>query len=295
MTSRRGIVLAGGAGTRLHPVTMGCSKQLLPVYDKPMIYYPIATLMLAGISEILLITTPEDQAQFRRLLGDGSQWGMRFSYVVQPEPNGLAQAFVLGREFLQDGPGALVLGDNLFYGQGLTELVRRAVARPHGATVFAYHVENPGAYGVVSFDQNGRAVHLEEKPKEPRSNWAVTGLYFYDDRVCEMATRVRPSARGEYEITAINEMYLDLGDLHVEKLGRGFAWLDTGTHISLIEAGTFVQVLQHRQGTSICCPEEIAFSNGWIDIAQLRTQAAMLSKSVYGSYLERLAREAEGR
>jgi glucose-1-phosphate thymidylyltransferase len=268
---------------------LAVSKQLLPVYNKPMIYYPISTLMLAGIREILIITTPEDQPQFRRLLGSGAQWGMRFEFVAQPEPDGLAQAFVLGREFLEDGPGALVLGDNLFHGDGLTGLVRRAAAQAEGATVFAYHVNNPSAYGVVEFDGGNRAISLEEKPKEPRSNWAVTGLYFYDARVCEMAARVTPSARGEYEITSINQMYLELGALKVEKLGRGFAWLDTGTHDSLIESSNFVQVLEHRQGGSIGSPEEIAFNQKWIDAGQLKSLAAALAKTPYGQYLESVA------
>src|SRR4051794_38977429 len=247
MTIKRGIVLAGGAGTRLHPLTLSMSKQLLPVYNKPMIYYPISTLMLAGIAEILVITTPEHRWQFEQLLGDGARWGMRFEYIVQPKPEGLAQAFILGRDFLDGGSGALVLGDNLFYGHGLTELVQRAVSREKGATIFAYHVEDPQNYGVVDFDGEGRAIHLEEKPKAPRSNWAVSGLYFYDERVCDVAAAVKPSDRGELEITSINEAYLDYGDLHVERLGRGFAWLDTGSHDALIEAGNFVQVLERRQ------------------------------------------------
>lgn len=294
MAITRGIVLAGGSGTRLHPLTLAVSKQLLPVYNKPMIYYPISTLMLAGLRDILIITTPEDQPQFQRLLGSGTQWGVRFEYVVQPEPNGLAQAFVLGREFLADGPGALILGDNLFHGHGLTELARRATSRDEGATVFAYHVEDAHRYGVVEFDKGGRAIGLEEKPVQPRSNWAVTGLYFYDARVCGMAARIKPSARGEYEITTLNQMYLEAGGLHVEKLGRGFAWLDTGTHDSLMESSNFVQVLEHRQGSSVSSPEEIAFSNGWIDIAQLRALAAVLAKTPYGRYLQRVADDAAG-
>lgn len=292
MAITRGIILAGGSGTRLHPLTLAVSKQLLPVYNKPMIYYPLSTLMLAGLREILIITTPEDQSQFQRLLGDGGQWGMRFDYVVQPEPNGLAQAFVLGRKFLNDGPGALILGDNLFHGHGLTDLVGRAAARDAGATVFAYHVEDAQRYGVVEFDDKGRAISLEEKPARPRSNWAVTGLYFYDARVCEMAARIRPSARGEYEITDLNRLYLEAGDLQVEKLGRGFAWLDTGTHDSLMESSNFVQVLEHRQGASVASPEEIAFHNGWIDAGQLRARAELLAKTPYGRYLKRIADEA---
>jgi glucose-1-phosphate thymidylyltransferase len=291
MSITRGIVLAGGAGTRLHPITLSISKQLLPVYNKPMIYYPVSTLMLAGISEILIITTPESRWQFEQLLGDGSRWGMRFEYVVQPKPEGLAQAFILGREFLCGEPAALVLGDNLFYGAGLTELLKSAVAREKGATIFAYHVDDPQSYGVVDFDSNGRAVHLEEKPKSPRSNWAVAGLYFYDERVCDIAAAVKPSRRGELEITSVNEAYLEYGDLHVEKLGRGFAWLDTGTHDSLVEAGNFVQVLEKRQGTRVCCPEEIAFRNGWIDREQLLELARPLQKGAYGKYLDQIARE----
>jgi glucose-1-phosphate thymidylyltransferase len=288
---RKGIVLAGGSGTRLHPLTLGVSKQLLPVYNKPMIYYPISTLMLAGIADILIITTPEDQPQFRRLLGDGNQWGMHFSYVAQPKPDGLAQAFVLGRDFLGDGPGALVLGDNLFYGHGLTDIVQRAARRAVGASIFAYQVEDPSAYGIVEFDKSGRAISVEEKPVDPRSNWAVTGLYFYDERVCDIASRIKPSARGEYEITAVNHAYLEAGSLHVEKLGRGFAWLDTGTHDSLVEAGNFVQVLEHRQGSRVACPEEIAFHHGWIDRDQLRVLARSLLKTAYGRYLEQISNE----
>ncbi len=291
MTIKRGIVLAGGSGTRLHPLTIGVSKQLLPVYNKPMIYYPISTLMLAGISEILIITTPEDQPQFKRLLGSGGQWGMRFAYVVQPTPDGLAQAFVLGRDFLEDGPGALVLGDNLFYGHGFTDIVRRAAARTTGASIFAYQVDNPSAYGIVEFDGQGRALSVEEKPVAAKSNWAITGLYFYDSQVCEIASKVKPSARGEYEITSVNQAYLEAGNLNVERLGRGFAWLDTGTHDSLVEAGNFVQVLEHRQGSRVACPEEIAFHNGWIDKPQLEALAKPLSKTSYGRYLLQLANE----
>jgi glucose-1-phosphate thymidylyltransferase len=293
MTIKRGIVLAGGSGTRLHPLTLAVSKQLLPVYNKPMIYYPISTLMLAEIREILIITTPQDHPQFQRLLGNGRQWGMRLDYMIQPKPEGLAQAFVLGRDFLKGEPGALILGDNLFYGHGLTDLVRRAAAQGEGATIFAYHVKNPRAYGVVTFDAEKRAIHLEEKPQQPLSNWAVTGLYFYDERVCELAARIAPSARGEYEITTLNQMYLEMGLLKVEKLGRGFAWLDTGTYDSLIESSNFVQVLEHRQGSSVSNPDEIAFRNGWIDRAQLLHQAAMLIKTPYGQYLDSIAREDE--
>ena len=292
MPTTRGIVLAGGSGTRLHPLTLAVSKQLLPVYNKPMIYYPISTLMLAGLREILIITTPEDQAQFKRLLGSGSQWGVRFDYVVQPKPEGLAQAFVLGREFLHGGPSALVLGDNLFYGHGLTDHVRRAGLRQEGATVFAYRVDDPQRYGVVEFGPDGRAIHIEEKPAAPRSNWAVTGLYFYDQQVCDIAAGLTRSARGEYEITAINQAYLEMGQLHVEKLGRGFAWLDTGTYESLVESSNFVQVLEHRQGASVCSPDEIAFQNGWIDAAQLGCLAKALAKTPYGHYLERVLRES---
>jgi glucose-1-phosphate thymidylyltransferase len=293
MAITRGIVLAGGSGTRLHPLTIGISKQLLPIYNKPMIYYPISTLMLAGIADILIITAPEYRHQFEQLLGDGARWGMRFTYAVQPRPEGLAQAFVLGRPFLDNGPGALVLGDNLFYGHGLTDLVRRATAREKGATIFAYQVDEPRQYGVVAFDGEGRAVHLEEKPNEPRSNWAVSGVYFYDARVCDIAASLKPSARGELEITDVNRAYLESGDLYVEKMGRGFAWLDTGTHDSLVEACTFVQVLERRQGTRVCCPEEIAFRNGWIDHVQLAGLAQPLLKTGYGRYLDQIAREQE--
>jgi glucose-1-phosphate thymidylyltransferase len=286
-------VLAGGAGTRLHPLTLSVSKQLLPVYNKPMIYYPISTLMLAGIAEILIITAPESRWQFEQLLGDGSRWGMRFEYIVQPSPDGLAQAFILGRDFLAGEGGALVLGDNLFYGHGLTELVANAARREKGATVFAYQVDDPQNYGVVDFDERGKAVHLEEKPKTPRSNWAVAGLYFYDGRVCDIAAAVKPSHRGELEITSVNEAYLEAGDLNVERLGRGFAWLDTGTHDALIEAANFVQVLERRQGARICCPEEIALRNGWIDRAQVASLAQPLLKTSYGRYLDQLAREPD--
>lgn len=294
MPISRGIILAGGSGTRLSPLTRAVSKQLLPVYNKPMIYYPLATLMLAGLREILIITTPEDQAQFRRLLGDGAQWGLTLQYCTQEIPNGLAQAFVLGRDFLGGGSGALILGDNIYHGHGLTEMLRRAASREEGATVFAYNVEDPRRYGVLEFDAQGRAVHIVEKPHVPRSNWAVTGLYFYDERICELATRIKPSARGEYEITDVNRAYLDAGALQVERLGRGFAWLDTGTYDSLMEAGNLVQVLEHRQGAAISSPDEIAFRNGWIDALQLAALAAELGDTLYGGYLKKVVREAQG-
>jgi glucose-1-phosphate thymidylyltransferase len=290
MTTTRGIVLAGGAGTRLHPLTLTVSKQLLPIYNKPMIYYSISTLMLAGIREILIITTPEDQPQFRRLLGDGAQWGVSFDYVVQPSPDGLAQAFILGREFLRGGPAALILGDNLFFGSGLGAMARRAVERDRGATVFAYAVSDPERYGVVAFDARGQALQIEEKPKAPRSNWAVTGLYFYDHRVCDIAAEVKPSPRGELEITSINQAYLEAGDLYVERLGRGFAWLDTGTHDALHEASSFVRTVEHRQGFKVGVPEEIAFRLGFIDAEQLSRLAQPLIKTDYGRYLAWLAK-----
>jgi glucose-1-phosphate thymidylyltransferase len=290
MATTRGIVLAGGAGTRLHPLTLTISKQLLPVYNKPMIYYSISTLMLAGIRDILIITTPEDQPQFRRLLGDGAQWGVNFDYVVQPSPDGLAQAFILGREFLQGGPAALILGDNLFFGAGFGSIARRAAQRESGATVFAYAVSDPERYGVVAFDAGGRALGIEEKPKRPKSNWAVTGLYFYDDRVCDIAAEVKPSARGELEITSVNQAYLEAGALYVEKLGRGFAWLDTGTHDALHEAGSFVRTVEHRQGFKVGVPEEIAFRLGFIDAEQLAKLAQPLIKTDYGRYLAWLAK-----
>jgi len=284
---RRGIILAGGAGTRLHPLTLAVSKQLLPIYDKPMIYYPLSVLMLAGIREILIITTPEDQAAFQRLLGDGSEIGLSLSYVVQPSPDGLAQAFILGERFLDGNPSALVLGDNIFYGAGLAGQLQAASARQQGATVFGYPVADPERYGVVEFD-GGRVVSIEEKPAKPKSNLAVTGLYFYDDRASALARELKPSPRGELEITDLNRRYLEAGELRVEVFGRGFAWLDTGTHESLIQAGEFVRAIEQRQGLRIGCIEEIALLNGWIDAAQLRAIVAR-SKSPYAEYLRRLA------
>ena len=282
---RKGIVLAGGSGTRLYPITQAISKQLLPVYDKPMIYYPLSVLMLAGIREVLIINTPHEQELFKRLLGDGSQWGMKIEYAVQPSPDGLAQAFLIGREFLAGGPSCLVLGDNIFHGHGLTELLRRADARSDGATVFGYWVRDPERYGVAEFDAAGKVVGLEEKPSKPKSSYAVTGLYFYDGRASEFAAALAPSPRGELEITDLNRCYLDDGSLQLEKMGRGYAWLDTGTHESLVEASTFIETIEKRQGLRVCCPEEIAFHNGWIDAAQLRALAQPLAKNGYGQYL----------
>ena len=290
MTTQKGIILAGGAGTRLHPLTIAVSKQLLPVYDKPMIYYPLSTLMLAGIRDILVINTPHEQALFQRLLGDGSQWGIRIRYAAQPQPNGLAEAFLIGRDFVDGHPACLILGDNIFYGHGLTEVLRHAASRVDGATVFGYWVRDPERYGVAEFDADGRVVGIEEKPAKPKSNYAVTGLYFYDHRACDFAASLKPSARGELEITDLNRRYLEDGSLRVEKLGRGYAWLDTGTHESLLQASNFIETIEQRQGLRACCPEEIAFTNGWIDGGQLMALAKSLGKSGYGAYLERVAR-----
>ena len=284
-TARKGIVLAGGSGTRLYPITQCISKQLLPVYDKPMIYYPLSVLMLAGIREVLVINTPHEQALFKTLLGDGSQWGMRIEYAVQPSPDGLAQALLIGREFLAGAPSCLVLGDNIFHGQGLSELLRRADARCDGATVFGYWVRDPQRYGVAEFDADGRVVGLEEKPAEPRSNYAVTGLYFYDGRAPDFAAGLQPSARGDLDITDLNRCYLEAGELHLEKLGRGYAWLDTGTHESLNQAANFIETIEARQGLRVCCPEEVAYNRGWIDADQLRALAAPLARNGYGQYL----------
>jgi len=283
--TRKGIILAGGSGTRLYPITKAISKQLLPVYDKPMIYYPLSVLMLAGIREVLVINTPHEQALFKNLLGDGSQWGMKIEYAAQPSPDGLAQAYLIGREFLAGGPSCLVLGDNIFYGHGLTELLQRADARDAGATVFGYWVRDPERYGVAEFDPAGKVVGLEEKPSQPKTNYAVTGLYFYDGRASDFAASLKPSPRGELEITDLNRRYLEDGSLHLEKMGRGFAWLDTGTHESLVEASTYIETIEKRQGLRVCCPEEIAFSNGWIDETQLRDLATPLAKNGYGQYL----------
>ncbi len=283
--NRKGIILAGGSGTRLYPITQGISKQLLPVYDKPMIYYPLSVLMLAGIREVLIINTPHEQALFKTLLGDGSQWGMKFEYVAQPSPDGLAQAFILGREFLDGAPSCLVLGDNIFHGPGLTAMLKRADSRTDGATVFGYWVQDPERYGVAEFDTEGRVIGLEEKPTQPRSNYAVTGLYFYDGRAPQFAAVLQPSARGELEITDLNKVYLQEGSLHLEQLGRGYAWLDTGTHQSLLEAANYIETIEARQGLRVCCPEEIAFLNGWVDATQLVELAKPLVKNGYGQYL----------
>ena len=288
---RRGIVLAGGSGTRLYPITMAVSKQLLPVYDKPMIYYPLTTLMLAHVRDVLLITTPHEQALFQKLLGDGSQWGMSLQYAVQPTPDGLAQAFIIGRDFVGSRPSCLVLGDNIFYGQDLSVALRRASARTDGSTIFGYRVRDPTAYGVVEFDAAGRAIGIEEKPRVPRSNYAVTGLYFYDQRVCDIAASITPSARGELEITDVNRAYLHLGALNVEMLGRGTAWLDTGSHESLLQAGQFIETIEQRQGLKVACPEEIAWRLGWIDDAQVEALSAPLLKTGYGQYLRAMLTE----
>lgn len=291
MTQRKGIILAGGSGTRLHPATLAISKQLLPIYDKPMVYYSLSTLMLAGIQEILLISTPQDTPRFEQLLGDGSQWGIRLQYAVQPKPEGLAQAFIVGADFIDNQPSALVLGDNVFYGHDFQKLLINATQRSAGASVFAYHVQDPERYGVAEFDSEGKVISLEEKPARPRSSYAVTGLYFYDDQAVEFARMLKPSARGELEITDLNRLYLEKNSLNVEVMGRGYAWLDTGTHESLLEAGQFIATIEKRQGLKVACPEEIAYRNGWIDARQLERLAEPLSKSGYGKYLMQILSE----
>jgi glucose-1-phosphate thymidylyltransferase len=289
MAARKGIILAGGSGTRLYPLTLSLSKQLMPVYDKPMIYYPLSTLMMAGIRDILIITTPHDQAQFQALLGDGSQFGISLHYAIQPRPEGLAQAFIIGKSFVGDAPSAMVLGDNIFFGHGLPELFQSAVSRTQGASVFAYAVRDPERYGVVAFDDEGRATSIEEKPLQPRSNWAVTGLYFYDDQVTRLAADIKPSPRGELEITDLNRVYLEEGNLHVERMGRGYAWLDTGTFDSLLDASEFVSTLERRQALKVCCPEEIALRQGFLSLSDMQPWLDRLGKSDYAAYVRRVA------